>query len=107
VTPVLFVVAAGTGALVRWQIGVTLPRPLGTLLVNLVGSFALGLLDDWTGSALTIMGIGAIGALTTFSTLADDLVGLAARRPLAAAGYLTATLVGGLTAAAAGMAITG
>ena len=104
-TAVLFVIAAGGGALLRWQVGRALPRPLGTLLVNLVGAFALGLIDHWTGPELTVVGIGGIGTLTTFSTLADDMVDLVSRRPIAAAGYVAVTLVGGLGAAAVGIAI--
>lgn len=106
-TAALFVLAAGGGALVRWQVGRLLPRPLGTLLVNLAGAFALGLIDHWTGAALTVIGIGGIGALTTFSALADDVVELVARRPVAAAGYVAVTLVGGIGAAAIGIAIGG
>ena len=55
-TVVLFGLAAGAGALLRWQAGRRLPRPLATLAINVVGAFALGLLSGptlfrpWSGS---------------------------------------------------------
>jgi fluoride exporter len=107
VTPVLFAVAAGTGALVRWRVGLTLPLPFGTLVVNIVGAFALGLVDHWSGPELTVVGVAGMGALTTFSTLSDDVVGLAVRRPIFATTYLVVTITGGLGAAALGIAIGG
>ena len=55
----LFGVAAGSGALLRWQAGRLLPRPLATLGVNLVGAFALGLLSNATDPLMTVAGVGA------------------------------------------------
>jgi CrcB protein len=49
---------------------------LGTLIVNLVGSFLLGVvagLPDAPTWVLPLVGIGFCGALTTFSTLAFEL----------------------------------
>jgi CrcB protein len=47
-----------------------LDYPLGTLVVNLTGAFALGLLAgaDVSGRALTLAGGAFLGAYTTFST---------------------------------------
>ena len=47
----------------------------GTLLVNVAGSFVLGLVvgAGSTGWPLTLVGIGFCGALTTFSTLALEV----------------------------------
>ena len=101
---VLFGVAAGSGALLRWQAGRLLPRPVATLGVNLVGAFALGLLSNATDPLVTVAGVGGLGALTTFSTLADDIRQLwAAGRALAVA-YTATTLALGLAAAWAGLA---
>ncbi len=46
------------------------PFPLGILAVNLAGALALGLLvgAGLGGTALVIVGAGAIGSFTTFST---------------------------------------
>jgi CrcB protein len=46
---------------------------LGTLVVNVVGSFLLGLLSGWSARpwwVMPLLGMGFCGALTTFSTLA-------------------------------------
>jgi CrcB protein len=44
--------------------------PLGTLVVNISGAFALGLVAGLalTGNALIIVGTAALGSYTTFST---------------------------------------
>jgi CrcB protein len=48
---------------------------LGTLVVNVAGSFVLGLVAGWPSLptwVLPLVGIGFCGALTTFSTLAFE-----------------------------------
>lgn len=61
-------VLGALGALARYRVGVALPA-LGTLVVNLSGTFALGVLvgADVHGTALLILGTGFLGAYTTFS----------------------------------------
>ena len=56
-----------------------------------------------------VVGVGGVGALTTFSTLADDIreLSVAEQAQPAAAAYLVATLILGLGAAAAGLAAAG
>lgn len=54
--------------------------PFGTLLVNVIGSFALGCLYLWleqeqreiSQSLRLFLGVGLLGALTTFSTFSFD-----------------------------------
>jgi len=66
----------GVGVLLRFRLdGVVQGRfggefPLGTLAVNLLGSFALGLLTGLsvTGNALLLAGTATLGSFTTFST---------------------------------------
>lgn len=86
--------------------------PLGTLLVNLLGSFVLGLVGGWflyrglPSTPRVLIGAGFCGAFTTFSTFAFESVRLAeTRRSGAAIINIAATIVGSCLAAAAGLAI--
>ena len=93
-------------SLIRHRIGDR--YPLGTMLINLSGSFALGLITGWAGGALlpptaqVVLGTGLLGGYTTFSTASVETVRLAEeRRWLAAAGHglgqlLAATACAGL-----------
>ncbi|MBK9180913.1 MAG: fluoride efflux transporter CrcB [Acidimicrobiales bacterium] len=88
------------------------PFPLGTLAVNVLGSFALGAL---TGLALyhalattprAVLGAGFCGGFTTFSTFAYETAALAqggANR--AAAGNVAVSAVACTAAAALGLAL--
>ncbi len=98
-----FVAAAALGAVMRWQAGRLLPSVWGTFVVNVAGAFALGALSGVGHTAAAVIGVGGLGGLTTFSTLAAELRDLASRHPVKAAAYLTATLTAGLGAAAAGI----
>ncbi|MBG0821945.1 CrcB family protein [Planomonospora sp. ID91781] len=89
------------------------PRfPWGILAANTAASFLLGLLAAGAaagrlpGWALTLGGAGFCGALSTYSTLAYDVLRLAeaGERRLAAAN-LALTLAAGLAAAFAGAAL--
>lgn len=77
-----FLVAAGgvTGAIARYTISKKLnPKdaskfPLATFLVNMAGAFALGYLFGASKNIDLLLGVGFLGALTTFSTLNLELV---------------------------------
>jgi len=83
--------------------------PLATLIVNLSGSFLLGLFlarreravaPRWS---LRFWAIGALGAFTTFSAFSLEVVHLIETGRLATAlGYVLASTLGGLAAALAG-----
>lgn len=106
----------GTGAVARFLLDGRVMRrfdlefPLGTLLVNVTGSFLLGLLTglDVTGDALLLAGTGLLGSFTTFSTLVFESHQLAEDGE-AGLGLLNVALsvALGLGAAAAGWAIGG
>lgn len=118
---VLAAIAAGgaLGSLARWAVAEWLDHPpdgfaASTLLVNIVGAFALGVLtvlvaERWSDRRYLrpFWGVGVLGGFTTFSTFALDLrqAAMHAGTPMLV-GYLLATLVGGIAAAWAGLALT-
>jgi CrcB protein len=111
ITATAFLAAAATGALARAVIAARWNRDggaaLGTMVVNVTGSFLLGLLATTAPPALTVLGAGALGTFTTFSGFARDvLVAVERRRIGLAAGYVVATCVLGILAAGAGVALT-
>jgi CrcB protein len=110
-------VAGGVGAGLRYLVDVLVVGgrparfPLGTLVVNVSGSFALGLLtglgDGIVGSeAAWIIGVGLLGGYTTFSTVSVESV-LMMQSAEARRGWLNVvgTLLLGVAAAAAGVAV--
>jgi CrcB protein len=116
---VLWVGLGGTaGALARFFLdGVVRSRvatrvPLGTVTINLTGSFALGLLTGlvmYQGAApllITVAGTGFCGGYTTFSTASFETVQLLREGELGL-GLLNAgiTLGGALAAGALGLAL--
>ena len=108
ITAAAFVVLAAAGALLRALAGRHLNRraPLGTLLVNASGSFALGLLagSGVSPPVVTALGTGGLGAYTTFSSFARDAVALVEEgRTGWAAAYVAGTAAGTVAAAWAGL----
>ena len=81
-------IGAGSGALLRWWLGLTLNRyfpsiPPGTLAANLIGGYIVGvavaffasfsgLAPEWRLFVIT----GFCGGLTTFSTFSSEIVAL-------------------------------
>ena len=117
-TLALLVLAGAVGALLRYEVELLVRRslgpdfPWGTLLINVSGSFALGVVVGLAAhhgvptSVVTVVGAGLLGAYTTFSTFSVDSVGLVEHgRARAAAANLGASLALGLGAAAIGLAI--
>ena len=101
-----FTALAGAGAGLRFLATDRWPGGhRGTLLVNVVGSLALGLLAGASAPVPVVVGVGGLGALTTFSTFAADTLDLAANRPARAVGHVLVTVVLGVAAAAAGHAV--
>lgn len=76
-------VGGAVGAVLRYLVGFVVGPvaerfPFETLTVNVVGSFVLGLVTfaPVGGDVLLIVGIGACGAFTTFSSFSVDTVRL-------------------------------
>ena len=120
-TPALLgVVAAGgaLGSLGRYAVGLALPHaggdlPWATFLVNVTGSFAMGLLVAWV---LTMsdphpwlrpfLGVGLLGGWTTFSSFALEMHALgSAGHAGFALGYAAASFLAGLAAVGLGLAL--
>jgi CrcB protein len=84
--------------------------PWATLSVNVVGSFALGLLftyalGRWSTTITTGLAVGLIGGFTTFSTFTWESFTMTQAGEISrAAVYLAVSLVGGLLAALVGYA---
>lgn len=113
-----FLLAAAAGAPARYVLdGIVQQRsagtfPWGTLLVNVSGCFLLGVLTGWGTyhglgpTARSALGTGGLGAYTTFSTFTFETVRLAEQGELGAAlRNVTGNVLGGLTAAAAGIGL--
>ncbi len=84
----------------------------GTLAVNLVGGFAMGVLagilartggsEQWR----LFVGVGVLGGFTTFSAFSLDVVTLAERGAVATAlGYALVSVIGAVLALFAGLSI--
>lgn len=112
-TFIVVTLAGAMGALLRYLITGWAQRmsrsdsPVGTLLVNLVGAFLLGLMAG-TGTSDTALGqavVGLLGGFTTFSTWMIETLRLG---PLSRAAFanLTLTLVFGVALAALGYSLT-
>lgn len=117
-TNLLAVIAGGlVGSALRSGIGALWPAthgdfPIGILVVNLSGSFLLGLYLVRRESAVTarwsmpFWAIGLLGSFTTFSAFTMEVTQLLADgKVMAATAYIGASTVGGLIAALMGQRI--
>jgi len=97
-------IGGALGALARYYVGQAVDRksfPLGTLTVNVVGSFVLGLVTFLAPreSVALLVGTGACGSFTTFSSFSFDTVRLWEQgRPAVALGNAVVNLAGALAA---------
>lgn len=112
-------IGASLGALLRWSLGILLnalfpPIPLGTLLVNLIGGYLIGLVLSLLSGYPDISPVwrlflvtGLLGGLTTFSTFSAEVTIMIQQSKLSLAlitislhvlGSLLMTMLGVLTA---------
>lgn len=112
-------IAGGIGTLLRYGLTLALGRalgtafPFGTLAVNVIGSFLLGVVAEaFSGATIAgtearlVLGVGLMGGFTTYSSFNLETLRLLQQgdwpRGL---GYLAATLFGCLAAGACGLAV--
>ncbi|HEY4898430.1 MAG TPA: fluoride efflux transporter CrcB [Candidatus Nanopelagicaceae bacterium] len=108
----LITLGAGVGAPLRYLIDKNMRKtrnnllPLETLLINILGSFVLGLTVHRSANVGFLFGTGFAGAFTTWSAFALETHDLfKTKKHWIAWSYLALTLVLGTLAAAAGNAI--
>jgi fluoride exporter len=86
--------------------------PFGTLTVNLLGSFALGLIIGFftkrfpeNATVTLALGTGFCGGFTTFSAFALENITLWHHKPSAALIYIAVSVIGGIAAVALGLSL--
>jgi CrcB protein len=104
----LVALGGALGAVLRYLMVTAIGAPLGTLAVNVVGSFAIGILFVWLGARdgwqLFLM-TGVLGGFTTFSAFSLDTLKLVqAGQALQAVAYVGASVALSLAAVALGVA---
>ncbi|MBB5323866.1 CrcB protein [Anoxybacillus tepidamans] len=109
-------VGGAVGAVSRYMISTVIesPWPIATFLVNMVGSFILGILTgyvmkkplaDWVKA---VIGTGFCGGLTTMSTFSKEAVQLFTNGYIwTSFVYVAISLVAGLAAGWIGLLVTG
>jgi fluoride exporter len=113
---VLLVALGGAvGSLARYGVGVAVVRafgagfPWGTLVVNVVGGLAMGLLAARVSPEhehlRLLLGVGALGGFTTFSAFSLETVRLMEHQPGLAALYVAASLILSVGACWAGLTL--
>jgi CrcB protein len=98
---ILVAFGGAMGALARYGVSIAVtqvwrdPFPLGTLLINIAGSLAMGLLAGWLAKATPpgqeelrlLIGVGILGGFTTFSAFSLDVMTMIQRNDLGAAAF--------------------
>lgn len=115
----LTALAGGLGGVARFTVDSWVARrnrisvPMGTVVVNVTACFLLGTVTGWAagtaGSAgiKEVLGVGLLGGYSTFSTASVEAARLlVVGRPAVAVLHAAVMLGAGLTAAAAGIALT-
>lgn len=105
----LIALGGAIGSVLRYLVVLAIGAPLGTMAVNILGSFAIGVLfillaprEGWQVFLMT----GLLGGFTTFSAFSLDTVKLIqAGHPLQAASYVLGSVALSLAAVALGVAL--
>jgi CrcB protein len=119
--PYLLVAIGGAlGSMARYGTGVLVGKawsasfPLGTMLINIVGSLAMGLFigylvrttPAWQADARLFVAVGVLGGFTTFSSFSLDAVSMLERGELGLAlFYVLGSVIIGIAALFAGLVV--
>ncbi|MBR2656036.1 MAG: fluoride efflux transporter CrcB [Loktanella sp.] len=109
-TPVISVALGGAvGSVLRYLVGFVVAFPVGTLVINVLGSFLIGLvwvllaargLQHW----IPFVMMGVLGGFTTFSTFSLDTLRLIeSGRVMAAGSYVLASVFVSIAGCALGL----
>lgn len=117
-TVALLAAGGALGALARYGVATWVQRrtgpgfPWGTLVVNVLGSFALGVVfasvadHPWRPMVVTFVATGFLGDFTTFSTFAYEAAALGHARAWGRmTAYLVVSVAGTVAAVAAGLVL--
>jgi len=104
-TVVAFFALAAVGSVIRWKTALFFGTHKGTFLVNVIGSFCLGLVIDLGETGITLIGIGGLGSLTTFSTFCANIDSLSESNYRPGLLYALLTVIAGVLAATIGLRI--
>lgn len=105
-------IGGALGALCRYGVALAFPFltfPWGTLMVNYIGTFLLGVLTSYAGKRKVAewlrlaIGTGFCGGLTTMSTFSKETMALWHTHVALANVYVLASFVGGLLLCYAGI----
>jgi len=102
---VAFFALAAVGSVIRWKTTVFFGTHKGTFLVNVIGSFCLGLVIDLNDAGITLIGIGGLGSLTTFSTFCANIDSLSESSYRSGLLYALLTVIAGVLGATIGLNI--
>ena len=113
-TLLLASLAGAVGAVCRYAVSGWAQRasrsdfPVGTLAVNLVGSFLIGVTVgiDQLESETSLLALGFLGGFTTFSTWMVETLRLGFPRSFRATASILVSLIAGVALAAAGYSLT-
>lgn len=116
-TYLLVGIGGAIGAMLRYFVATLTPAgfPYGTMIVNITGSLAMGLLIGILARTLPPMqeeirlfvAVGVLGGFTTFSAFSLDVVTLWERGDVTGAGlYVVISVVVSILALFAGLAVT-
>ena len=113
-------IGGALGSMARYGFGVLTGRfwssdfPLGTVLINILGSLAMGLfigylvrtLPSWQADARLFVAVGIFGGFTTFSSFSLDTIAMLERGQVGAAAlYVGISVIVGIVALYGGLLV--